>query len=102
MTSNTAEPVLELTDVVKVFDIKHANPFNPPDKLRAVDGATLRIMPGETYALVGESGSGTSTVTTASNATTPARRWPNTRPNRNNWARSTSPRRKWRDQPDGP
>lgn len=63
-TTGAAEqqPVLELTDVVKVFDIKHANPFQPPDKLRAVDGATLRIMPGETYALVGESGSGKSTL----------------------------------------
>jgi peptide/nickel transport system ATP-binding protein len=44
-------PLLEIRDLRVVYDV-------PRGALRAVDGLTLAIEPGETYALVGESGCG--------------------------------------------
>jgi len=62
-----AMPLVELTDVAKYFDV------SPPwlnrvlerqgrRLLHAVDGVTFSIQPGETLALVGESGCGKSTI----------------------------------------
>jgi len=50
------QALVELRDLKKYFDIKGKG------KLHAVDGINLKIMPGETLGLVGESGCGKSTV----------------------------------------
>jgi peptide/nickel transport system ATP-binding protein len=48
-------PILEVNDLKKHFGAKGA-------VVRAVDGISLKVMPGETLSLVGESGCGKSTV----------------------------------------
>jgi peptide/nickel transport system ATP-binding protein len=62
-----AETVLRLNDVRRLFDV--SAPWlarilsgTGPRTLKAVDGVTLEIARGETFALVGESGCGKSTV----------------------------------------
>ncbi|SFY52887.1 dipeptide ABC transporter ATP-binding protein [Streptomyces sp. F-1] len=54
----TAEPILELDDLGVVFTTESA-------QVPAVRGVSLHVRPGETLALVGESGSGRSTVALA-------------------------------------
>ena len=54
-------PILELDALVKRFPVK-SGIFGPKKYLAAVNGVSLQIQPGETLALVGESGCGKSTV----------------------------------------
>jgi oligopeptide/dipeptide ABC transporter ATP-binding protein len=54
-------PIIETTDLMKVFHAGPARPGRPRPLLRAVDGVTLTIRRGETLALVGETGSGKTT-----------------------------------------
>jgi ABC-2 type transport system ATP-binding protein len=51
------QPAVEILDLVKEF---HTSFRRKP--LRAVDGVTIRIMPGEVYGLIGPNGSGKSTT----------------------------------------
>jgi oligopeptide transport system ATP-binding protein len=58
-----AEPLLEVTDLVKHFPIKRGILIDREvDQVRAVDGISFSVAPGQTLGIVGESGSGKSTA----------------------------------------
>jgi oligopeptide/dipeptide ABC transporter ATP-binding protein len=62
-TSEHAEPLLQAVDVFKSFPVNRTGIFSrKADLLRAVDGVSLDIYPGETLGLVGETGCGKSTL----------------------------------------
>jgi oligopeptide/dipeptide ABC transporter ATP-binding protein len=57
-----SEPILEIKDLKKHFPTA-AGPFSKSrGAVKAVDGVSLTVMPGETVGLVGESGCGKTTV----------------------------------------
>ncbi len=59
-----SDPILSVNDLKIWFDVKApgAMPWTPPRKLKAVDGVSFELMPGETLGIVGESGCGKSTL----------------------------------------
>jgi oligopeptide/dipeptide ABC transporter ATP-binding protein len=59
--SDTAAPLLELVDLVRHFPVRNAF-GRRTGWIRAVDGVSLAVWPGETLGLVGESGCGKSTL----------------------------------------
>ncbi|WP_296371408.1 MULTISPECIES: oligopeptide/dipeptide ABC transporter ATP-binding protein [unclassified Pseudonocardia] len=60
---NAVAPLLEVTDVRKHFPIGRRPLFGGPQPvLKAVDGVSLQVRPGETLGLVGETGCGKSTL----------------------------------------
>ena len=60
---NQSEYLLEVKNLKKYFDVTHGFSFGKGKRyLRAVDGVSFSIRPGETLGLVGESGCGKSTT----------------------------------------
>ena len=55
MADKTGTPLIETRDLKKYFQVKKG-------MLHAVDGIDMKIMPGETFGVVGESGCGKSTL----------------------------------------
>ena len=62
-TSNAIEqtPIIFLDDIRVVFNTRTGSILHP-NKVTAVDGLTIKLMPGETIGIVGESGCGKSTT----------------------------------------
>ena len=62
-TSNAKEqtPTIFLNDIRVVFNTRTGSILHP-NKVTAVDGLTIKLMPGETIGIVGESGCGKSTT----------------------------------------
>ena len=55
------EPIIELDDVHVTFKTR-TGPVLHPNKVKAVQGISLKLMPGKTIGIVGESGCGKSTT----------------------------------------
>ena len=66
-TNEQVQPLLKVRDVRVHFPIPAARdwPWQPIPKVKAVDGVSFDLMPGETLGVVGESGCGKSTLARA-------------------------------------
>lgn len=63
-TTGSAQPIIFLDDVSVTFKTRTGSLFHP-NYVNAVNHMTLRLMPGETIGIVGESGCGKSTTANA-------------------------------------
>jgi len=59
---STNGPLLEARDLTKLFPVKRGLFNKAQDMVRAVDGISFTISPGQTFGLVGESGCGKTTT----------------------------------------
>ncbi|MGF0471445.1 ABC transporter ATP-binding protein [Lysinibacillus sphaericus] len=57
-----AQPLLQVNNLKQHFSLKKEKLFGPQQVVKAVDGVSFEIMPGETLSIVGESGCGKSTT----------------------------------------
>ncbi len=75
MTAPAPAPLLSVRNLKVSFDIrkKGSLPWTRPRQLRAVDGVSFDLYPGETLGVVGESGCGKSTLARAVISMIPAR-----------------------------
>jgi len=58
----TTEPLLEIRDLKKRYTIWRGWPIARPTEVKALDGISLSVQPGEVLGVVGESGCGKSTL----------------------------------------
>ena len=62
MKEQQAQPLLQVINLKQHFSLKKEKLFGPQQVVKAVDGVSFEIMPGETLSIVGESGCGKSTT----------------------------------------
>src|SRR5882724_724779 len=56
------QPLLEVDDLVQRYTLPRESLFKPAAELLALNGVSVRVMPGKSLGVVGESGSGKSTL----------------------------------------
>ena len=60
--TDSGKPLLEVTNVSKTFDLSSGRLGRQKGKIKALDGVSFSVPPGQTLGIVGESGCGKSTL----------------------------------------